>query len=658
MKRWIVILLSIMLAGLIAGCTVYHPDHPGDSGVGDAGDTGTGGTGNSAGAGYKPETFMNFSSEEEVREYIQSTQQSYYLGWFGGLRGVIAGDVTLDVVPTAEVSTPPSPVSTPLPVPTPTPVPTPSGNIPEKAERFSGTNVQVAGIDEPDIIKTDGENIYLSKYWKYPIFWEGKPDSDRDTKVIKAFPPESLEVEFEIDETGDLLLYNNTLIIFSYDQITAYNVSEKPEKVWKIDLSSNLLTARLYQGKIYLITRSWIDVYEPSPIKPLTYKNNPLVIEYRDIYHPIHPIPVDTSYNIMILNPETGDIEDSISFLGSSGSSVVYMSTNAIYITYFRSGDQVKLMYDFLKENRDLVSEEVIKKIEKLNNYDISNRAKLVEIQIILDQYSSSLDKDERKKFENEFWNRLQDYREEHKRELEKTEIVKISMDLKPIADGEVPGRLLNQFSLDEYEGYLRVATTIRDTNDVYILDKDLKIAGSIKDFGKDERIYAVRFLGDKGYVVTFRQTDPFFIMDLSNPEKPEIKGELKIPGYSSYLHPISENIILGIGKEDQYVKISLFDVSSPDNPREIDKYTLKEYWSDILRTHHAFLIDQKHEVFFLPGSDGGYIFSYKDKLELIKAVDMPAIRAVFIDDYLYIIGEKIVVFDENTWEKMNEINL
>jgi len=135
----------------------------------------------------------------------------------------------------------------------------------------------------------------------------------------------------------------------------------------------------------------------------------------------------------------------------------------------------------------------------------------------------------------------------------------------------------------------------------------------------------------------------------------------LKIPGYSSYLHPITKDKILGVGKEESNVKISLFDVFNPENPKEIDKYILKEYWSDILNTHHAFLLDSKHQIFFLPGGQGGYIFSYKDnKLELKRAVsDILAKRAVYINDYFYIIGEnKIVVLNELTWDKVKELEL
>jgi len=102
-----------------------------------------------------------------------------------------------------------------------------------------------------------------------------------------------------------------------------------------------------------------------------------------------------------------------------------------------------------------------------------------------------------------------------------------------------------------------------------------------------------------------------------------------------------------------------LFNVADPKNPTEIDKYTLDEYWSDILNTHHAFLLDEKHSIFFLPGQKGGYIFSYKnDRLELEKAVsDVTAKRAIYINDYLYIVGDdKIVVLNESDWTKTNEL--
>lgn len=557
-------------------------------------------------------------------------------------------------------------------------------------ERVSGTTVQVLGIDEPDIVKTDGKEIYFSLKTNYyfrdiiriPTEEKSKfspPQISRETKIIKAFPPADLESEAKIDKNGDLLLTNNILIIFSGQEIYGYDVSDPklPEKKWNLKLENNnyLVGARLYKDKIYLVTKNRINDSNPCPIKPVIMEGDALIIECKDIYHPVSPVSVDSTIIAMILDPVSGDIEKNVSFVGSSASSIVYMSEKGIYITYSYYESIIKFFSDFFEENQDIFSAQLNKKIEKLENYDISDATKMMELGIILEKYFVSLNSDERLRIENEMENRMSDYYKEHKRDLEKTGIIKIGLeDFDITANGSVPGSPLNQFSLDEYKNNLRIATTIGDSrgwiggfggsrgesaNDVYILDKDLKIQGSVQDLGLTERIYSVRFIEDKGYVVTFRQIDPFYVLDLSNPKKPELKGELKIPGYSSYLHPITKDKILGVGKENWQVKISLFDVSSPENPKESSKYILDESWSDVLSNYHAFLLDAKHDIFFIPGSKGGYIFSYKDdKLELKKAVSgISAKRALYINDYLYIIGEnKIIVLNEMDWEKVNEM--
>ncbi|MFO7968410.1 MAG: beta-propeller domain-containing protein [Archaeoglobaceae archaeon] len=629
------ILLVIVVTIFIAGCTQNIPENGTETP--EAGES----------------DFTTFGSVEEVRGYLQSAEGSN--GNWGGFRVATTREVALDMTvqegaPESVGNSAPKAVDGSI-----TPSTTPS--------RVSETNVQVMGIDEPDIVKTDGEHIYFSHKWKYyPYLLEACPDCrEQETKVIKAFPPESLEIEHEIDKSGDLLLSGNNLVVIDNDEITGYDIANA-EEMWDVDLDSNMITARLYNDSVYLVTQNRIDNYDPCPIRPLTTTEGPVEVRCQDIYHPIQPTPVDVTYNLMKLSPQTGKIEESTSFMGTSRSSVVYMSTDAIYITYSHYEDMVDFIYNFFKENDDLLPQRVMDKIERLRDYNISNRAKMVELDVILDQYSSSLDEEERIEFRNNYHNQLEDYREEHKRDLEKTGIAKIGLDLELKASGKVPGRVLNQFSLDEYDNHLRIATTVgrssEATNDLYVLDEELDTVSSVKGYGEEERIYAVRFMGDTGYIVTFRETDPFFVVDLSDPVDPQIKGELKIPGYSSYLHPIGEDKILGLGKEDQDVKISLFDVSNPSNPEELDKYILDEYWSDVLQTHHAFLLDQKHSVFFLPAGNNGYIFSYEDEIELEKAINTPAVRAVYMDDYMYIIGAEIVVFNENTWEKVNELDV
>jgi inhibitor of cysteine peptidase len=333
---------------------------------------------------------------------------------------------------------------------------------------------------------------------------------------------------------------------------------------------------------------------------------------------------------------------------------------------------------NFFKENKNLVPEEIISKIEKLISYDISPSSKYSEMELIISNFESSLGNDERLKLDQDMENKMKDYYKIHKKELQKTGILKLELDgLNIAANGIVSGSLLNQFSLDEYGGNLRVATTIggnfwgwgtstgtnESTSDVYILNSNLEELGEVNDLGAGERIYSARFVEDKGYIVTFKQIDPFYVLDLSNPENPNKVGELKIPGYSSYLHPISKDLIIGIGKEDNQMKISLFEVSDPSAPREVSKYNLNEYWSDILNTHHAFLLDKDHEIFFMPGSQGGYIFSYKDnEIKLEKAIKSDwgqVIRAIYINDLLYVISDaKITVLNENNWEKVKELEL
>ncbi|EKD42321.1 MAG: hypothetical protein ACD_73C00207G0002, partial [uncultured bacterium] len=185
---------------------------------------------------------------------------------------------------------------------------------------------------------------------------------------------------------------------------------------------------------------------------------------------------------------------------------------------------------------------------------------------------------------------------------------------------GSVPGHILNSFSLGEYEGHLRIATTTgfwgdETTNQVYILDTtnpSLPIVGSIEDIAKGETIYGVRFLGSRGYVVTFKKIDPLFVLDLQAPTNPQIAGELKMPGYSTYIHPINERLVLGIGKdaEDmgsfawfQGVKLALFDVSDPSNPKIVDEEIIGDRGttSDAISNHHAFTYDATTGLLALP---------------------------------------------------------
>lgn len=622
----------------------------------------------------KVETLESFSSAEEFLAYVDKGSNVGLGGFFGASR-------TLEMAPSMAMED--SSVDTMLKSELP---------LAGGAERVSETNVQVMGIDEPDIVKTDGKNIFTSL--DRPVLYRGAPEpmmievdemdsvdsksvpfrsiDQPTTSVINAFPPADLEKIADIEKNGNLLLSDEMLMIFGRDEIVSYDVSDPstPEKEWDIQIEDNtqIHTSRLFGDDIYLITSTYIDYDRPCPLSPLTPVGG-LEIACDRIFHPINPIQTDTTYSVIKIDVKTGEVSESISFVGSTRSSVVYMSQNAIYVTYTTYGDYSQFMYEFFNSlGNDLVSSGVKSKLKKLATYEISSQAKMVEIQTIMEEYYRGISMDERRRLENEISNRMEDFATNKMREMEKTGIVKVSLaDLSIESNGQVPGHPLNQFSLDEYDGNLRIATTVggnslqgsENANDVYILNNNLEKVGEILNLGLDEKIYSARFIGDMGYLVTFKQIDPFYVLDLSDPKNPQMKGKLKIPGFSSYLHPIDDETILGVGREDNKVKLSLFDVSDPSDPIEIDKYLLDAYWTDVSNNHHAFLQDEKHKIFFLPAGQDGYIFSYtKDSISLTKVVSqISAKRAIFLDDYLYIVGKnELTVLNESDWERVNSL--
>jgi uncharacterized secreted protein with C-terminal beta-propeller domain len=265
--------------------------------------------------------------------------------------------------------------------------------------------------------------------------------------------------------------------------------------------------------------------------------------------------------------------------------------------------------------------------------------------------------------------------------------------ELEYVTAGVVPGRLLNQFAMDEHEGYLRVATTVelwaRESvryNNLFVLDSNLEQVGEVTNIAPDERIYSVRFMGDEAYMVTFQQVDPFFVLDLSNPRDPEILGELKLPGYSDYLHPIGENLIIGVGKDTKLnswggvetlgVKVALFDVSDRENPELVDDVVIggRGSSSPVLNDHKAFRYDAERNMLVLPVrsveessqifderrevTDAAYVFDVSaDGFEELAVLQhgktqdnwyswrgaATVLRSTYFDNYLYTISSRYV---------------
>ncbi|MFA4877618.1 MAG: beta-propeller domain-containing protein [Methanoregula sp.] len=268
-------------------------------------------------------------------------------------------------------------------------------------------------------------------------------------------------------------------------------------------------------------------------------------------------------------------------------------------------------------------------------------------------------------------------------------------------AAGKVDGTLLNQYSLDEYEGNLRVATTVdtlsgrwnsASSSKVTVMDKRLNSIGSLSDIAPGERIYAARFMGDRLYLVTFRQTDPFYVIGLQNPGRPVILGELKIPGFSNYLHPYDAAHIIGIGKESQSgpVKIALFDVTDVNKPGLVDSESLGGPGSDspVLTDPKAFLFDREKNLLVLPihwqdkycsfngpcpnqqAWEGAYVFGVTPKSGFVlkgtvihndrySGNPAPVKRALYIEDTLYTMSDAQIIMSDlaRSLDRINEIN-
>ncbi|WP_292518891.1 beta-propeller domain-containing protein [Methanoculleus sp.] len=442
-----------------------------------------------------------------------------------------------------------------------------------QASDYSVTNVQVEGVDEADFLKNDGKYIYII--------------SGETLTILDAFPPEAAKIVSGTRIPGTpkaLFLAGDRLVVFATkaeERMTTvegsvtpvpvwrtvthayiYDIGdrEEPEEVRNVTFTGDYYDARLIGDHVYTLTRE----------SPVWVQDDILLPEVRaggaepvrpDVYRPGSPLQNYVFYTAGAFSITDAGTPDAETFL-LGYDTTLYASQENLYIGY-RSTDPAyptgTAPGSVGARDRTLI-----------------HRFAIGEGEI--------------------------DYR----------------------AMGEVPGDLLNQFSLDEYQENLRVATTVEgwtregaiQYNNVYVLDSTMKTIGTLEHIAPDERIYAARFAGDRLYLVTFKRIDPLFVIDLSNPESPGILGELKIPGYSDYLHPYGPDHIIGIGKEtsgDEWggvsvggLKIALFNVSDVNNPSLVDNVVIGEAGTDsaALRDHKAFLFSEERALLVIPVSE------------------------------------------------------
>ncbi|MDN5347456.1 MAG: inhibitor of cysteine peptidase [Clostridia bacterium] len=475
---------------------------------------------------------------------------------------------------------------------------------------YSTTNIQVEGVDEADIAKTDGKYIYAVGYHRVVI--------------VRAYPAEEMEVvttlrfeegfspqELYVDEKYLVVIGSSGYDAPVYIQgpvrpeiypppyrlkttvkAIIYDISDKEniKKLREIELEGNYISSRKVGSALYLVVNKGIHYYIMDQIEQEKEKATP---SYRDTARGDNFTQID--YSEIRYFPDC----PSPNYLIIAGLNLDRPGEKAHISTYLGAGENIYAS----QEN----------------------------LYVALTQYKSGEVKPPKEKYAAIAPDEAN------------TVIYKFALNQGKVTyqgKGEVPGTVLNQFSMDEHQGYFRVATTRghiwrndehASKNNIYILDQNLNVVGKLDDIAPGEKIYSVRFMGDRAYMVTFKKVDPFFVIDLKDPKTPKILGALKIPGYSDYLHPYDENHVIGFGKDTieitpkdrqgnnlesmafyQGMKVAIFDVSDVQHPVEMFKEVIGDRGTDseILRNHKALLFDKDKNLLAFPVT----VMEIKDK--------------------------------------------
>lgn len=481
------------------------------------------------------------------------------------------------------------------------PSPKASNQTQNQEKDYSKTNIQVEGVDEADIIKTDGNYIYSI--------------SENNVVITNTENPTKIKIESKINLgkniPTELLLYKDKLVIISTERnntrysrynysnkntiVSVYNISnkQKPKKEKELNLKANYYTSRSIEGNLYIFSSDYLREKNKKIDRSYTENNKYKEIELNNIKYLSDNI---SDYQTLIAEIDLNNIKKDTKI------SSYLLNINNAYI----SKDNVYL----IKENYGGYSKPSLKQIFGLKG-----------IFGIVDDES----------FDYSY----------------KTNIYKFNINknkgITYQTKNTVVGNTINQYSLDENNNNLRIALETREGTYISILDKDLKVIGETEKVAEGETMYASRFMGDRGYLVTYENTDPLFVADLSNPKDPKILGELEIPGYSTYLHPYDENHLIGIGMDTKEVvhrdyngrvtstwtetegmKMSLFDVSDIENPIQIDSTSIgnRRTVSAILSNPKALLFSKEKELIAIPVNNYNKDFSsrtsdtYEDDIE------------------------------------------
>ncbi|MDA1052723.1 MAG: beta-propeller domain-containing protein [Planctomycetota bacterium] len=494
-------------------------------------------------------------------------------------------------------------------------------------QSFDGTNIQVNGVDEADLVKTDGEYLYVA--------------NDGRLLIIDVRNPAelSLAAEIQLDTyAGELYVSGDRLVLLSnqysvtpyvvrglwfpsddygpHTSLAIYDITDRtsPKLIQETTFDGNLTASRRIDDLIYLVTSDQLHLPRPDmKCETIPYDNQTNT-------SPTDNLVADSFVALPAFWPEFPQescvYETQDEYLAHVENEILDLAMPSFETTdpkgeviasglISKPADTYKPLTDALGNVTSIVvvdlsteTSGISASTSLITDYSSTVYASAQNIYVATNSYEGGGNSSTT---------------------LQQFAIPDDGKSVDLVAVGTVPGTLLNQFALDEYEGHLRVVTSTgwgsERTNQLFVLKQlgtSLDVVGSIDEIATGESVFAVRFLGDEAFVVTFRVIDPLFTIDLSDPTSPAIAGELEIPGFSNYLHPISEDLILGLGRDDGGFRgppqLSLFDVSDFSLPERIDKFVFEgASWSEAFYNHHAISYFPDSQIAVVPfqGSHG-----------------------------------------------------
>jgi hypothetical protein len=505
-------------------------------------------------------------------------------GWYGPMVGRLAGDGVMVMEDMAATDGAAGGISPPTTAAATT--------VPAPGVDYSATNVQELGVDEPDIVKTDGNRI---------VVMSGSMLSVVD--VSGGEPLLAGQLELDSAWASNLFLAGDRILVLAADDPWAYAGGVTPDAWYPTPV------ARLIEVDIS-------DVANPRVVRTLHLDG--ATVSARMVGNTVRVVVSSLPTGLAFQYPETSGLKAERD-AAAHNRQVVLDSTIENWVPYYvledATGRVVRegslLDCSRASHPREFSGLSMLSVI----TIDLGNSMTIDDAVGVLAEGSIVYSSEDAMYVASSAWRNWEVLdaaaanaaADQYTTDIHKFDISDPSHTTYE-ATGQVTGFMLSQWSMSEYDGYLRVASTTtpswwggdrRSESFVTVLeqrDGELVQVGKVGGLGAGEQIFSVRFIDDIGYVVTFRQTDPLYTIDLSDPTAPTVAGELKLLGYSAYLHPLGDGLLLGVGQDateegrTQGTQVSVFDVSDISDPRRLDNYTLDNGYSSAEYDHHAFL--------------------------------------------------------------------